>query len=254
MKITALIIEDEKKLREVFVQLLRENCPEIEVIGEAGNIDTGYELILSQKPQVIFLDIEMPGGNGFELLSKFDKIPFETVFVSSYGHYAIRALKLSALDYMLKPVMIEDLIKIPGRIREAIDLKESAHKYKALNINLKNPEQEKKLLVQSKKTLEHIILKDILYLQAENNYTSIFIKNQGRVVISKTLKEYEEMLCDEEDSFFVRIHKTFIVNVHHVKLIQRGEDCLAVLTDNTKLEVSRRKKIPLMYKFDALNK
>src|SRR3954466_6162974 len=136
MKLTAVIVEDELKLRKVFVELLKDNCPEIEVIAEAANIIDGYALIIQKKPQVVFLDIEMPGGNGFELLSKFEKIPFETVFVSSYGHYAIRALKLSALDYMLKPVMIEDLIKIPDRIKEAIDLKESALKYKSLEANL----------------------------------------------------------------------------------------------------------------------
>jgi two-component system LytT family response regulator len=254
MKLTAAVIEDARKLREVFIQLLQENCPKIEVIGDAANITDAYSLILLKKPQVVFLDIEMPGGNGFELLSKFEKIPFETVFVSSYGHYAIRALKLSALDYMLKPVMIEDLIKIPDRIKEAIDLKESALKYKSLDANLKNQEQDKKILIHSKKKLEHVTLKDILYLQAENNYTAIFIKNSDRIVASKTLKEYEEMLCEGEDSSFVRIHKTFIVNVSYVKSIDRGEDCLAVLTDNTRLEVSRRKKQPLMEKFDTLNK
>ena len=145
MKLTAAIIEDESKLREVFVQLLQENCPEIEVMGEASNITDGYALILLKKPQVVFLDIEMPGGNGFELLSKFEKIPFETIFVSSYGHYAIKALKLSALDYMLKPVMIEELVKVSGRIREAIELKESALKYKSLLTNLKTPEQDKRI-------------------------------------------------------------------------------------------------------------
>jgi two-component system LytT family response regulator len=254
MKLTAVIIEDERKLREVFIQLLEENCPEIEVIGDASNINDGFLLILSKKPQVVFLDIEMPGGTGFDLLSRFEKVPFETVFVSSYGHYAIRALKLSALDYMLKPVMIEDLVKIPARIKEAIELKESALKYQLLETNLKDKEQDKKILIQSKKKLEHVVLKDILYLQAENNYTSIFIKNMDRIVVSKTLKDYEEMLCDEDDSSFVRIHKTFIVNVNHIKSIDRGEECLAVLSDNTRLEVSRRKKLPLMEKFDQLNK
>ncbi len=254
MKLKTIIIEDEQKLREVFIQLLAENCPEIEVLADSGNIAEGYKLIQTLKPDLVFLDIEMPGGNGFELLSKFEKIPFETVFVSSYGHYAIKALKLSALDYLLKPVIIEDLIKIPERVKEAIDLKQSAFKYKSLKSNLNNTEQEKKILIQSKKKLEHIILKDILYLQAESNYTSIFIKNRDRVVVSKTLKEYEDMLCEEEDSFFVRIHKTFIVNVYQVRSIDRGEDCLVVLSDNTKLEVSRRKKMPLMDKFDLLNK
>jgi two-component system LytT family response regulator len=254
MKLTAAIIEDESKLREVFVQLLQENCPEIEIIGEASNIADGYSLILLKKPQVVFLDIEMPGGNGFELLSKFEKIPFETIFVSSYGHYAIKALKLSALDYMLKPVMIEELVKIPARIREAIELKESALKYKSLLTNLKTPEQDKRILVQSKKKLEHIILKNIIFLQAENNYTFIYIKNQNRIIVSKTLKDYEDILCEEEDSFFVRIHKTFIVNVNHVKSIERGEDCFAVLADNTRLEVSRRKKTPLINKFELFIK
>lgn len=254
MKFTAAIIEDEFKLREVFIQLLRENCPEIDVVGEASNIADAYNLIQSKKPQVVFLDIEMPGGNGFELLSKFEKIPFETIFVSSYGHYAIKALKLSALDYMLKPVMIEDLIKIPARIQEAIDLKESALKYKSLAANLINTEQEKKILVQSKKRLEHIVLKDILYLEADNNYTSIFVKNQDRVVVSKTLKDYEEVLCDDDTSSFVRIHKTFIVNVNHIKFIDRGEDCAVVLANDIKLEVSRRKKILLMNRFELLNK
>lgn len=254
MKLTAIVIEDERKLREVFIELLKENCPEIEVLGDVSNINDGYDLILLKKPQIVFLDIEMPGGNGFELLSKFERIPFETIVVSSYGHYAIRALKLSALDYILKPVMIEELVKITERIKEAIELKESALKYKLLKENLTSPEQEKKILLQSKKKLEHVVLKDILYLQSESNYTTIYIRNMTRIVVSKTLKDFEETLCEEEDGSFVRIHKTYIVNVNHIKSIDRGEDCSAILTDNTRLEVSRRKKLPLINKFNSLNK
>lgn len=252
MQLTAIIIEDERKLRENFIQLLQENCPEIIVAGDAGNITDGYQLIMEKKPQVLFLDIEMPGGNGFELLSKFNTPSFETIFVSSYGHYAIKAIRLSALDYLLKPVSIEELQGLPERIKEAIELKESALKYKMLEANLKNTELQKKLVIRSKAKLESYNLSDIVYLNSEDNYTLLHLNDQKRLVISKTLKEYEEMLCMEENSSFMRIHKTFIVNLHFVKKIERGSDCIAVLKDNTQLVVSRRKKMAFIEKFDLL--
>lgn len=250
MELTAVIIEDEFKVREVFSELLKNFCPEIKVVGQTDNITQGYELIVSKKPTVVFLDIEMPGGNGFELLLKFDKIPFETVFVSSYGHYAIRALKLSALDYLLKPVMLEDLIQIPSRLKEAITVKQNAVKYNLLKNNLNNNEQEKKLAVQNKKNLEYINIKDIMYLKGEGNYTSIFLMNDKKYMISKTLKEYESILCEVQSSF-IRIHKTFIANTDHIKKVERGDECTIFLTDDTKLEVSRRKKQDLFEKLSA---
>jgi two-component system LytT family response regulator len=252
MKLTAILVEDELKLRRVFTELLKDNCPEIEVIGEAGNITDGYNLITQKKPHVVFLDIEMPGGNGFELLSKFEKIPFETIFVSSYGHYAIRALRLSALDYLLKPVMIEDLQALPLRVKEAIDLKESAFKYKILQENLKDSEQQQKLIIRSKTKSESIYLKDILYLSSYLNYTTFYLNGRDRLVISKTLKDYEETLCEDERSFFMRIHKMHIVNLNYVKKIERGDECFVILKDDTRLEVSRRKKMALLDKFEGI--
>jgi two-component system LytT family response regulator len=252
MKLSAIVIEDESKLRNVFIQLLHENCPEIEVIGDADNIQGGYDLIVSKKPAVVFLDIEMPGGNGFELLARFQTIFFETIFVSSYGHYAIQALKLSALDYLLKPVSTDHLVKITERIKNAIALKESAFKYNLLKENLQNVELEKKLVIQSRDKLEHIPIHAILYLKAEDNYTFIFLENGKRFIVSKTLKEYEEILCDHDQSFFVRIHKSFIVNAHQIKTIERGEECTILLKDNSRLEVARRRKALLMDKYSSL--
>ena len=251
MKLTAVIIDDEIKLRRILEQLLKENCPEITIVGEAGNISEGHKILLEKKPQIVFLDIEMPGGNGFELLSKFDKIPFETIFVSSYGHFAIRALKLSALDYLLKPVMIEDLQSLPSRIKEAIDLKESAFKYKILEQNLNEPEQKKKIIVRSRSKTESIDLADICYLSSDLNYTTFYLKGNQRFVASKTLKEFEESLCDGEKSSFIRIHKTHIVNLDYVKKIERNEECFVLLGDSTRLEVSRRKKAALIEKFES---
>ena len=253
MELTAVLIEDEIKLRKVFIQLLKDNCPDIKIIGEAGNITDGYQLLLEKKPQIVFLDIEMPGGNGFELLAKFEQIPFEIIFVSSYGHFAINALKLSAIDYLLKPVMIEELKTITQRILEVINLKENALKYKVLQQNLSETEQQKKILLRSKQKTELINLSDIRYLNSDMNYTTFYLTENKRIVISKTLKEFEETLCDCDNSQFIRIHKTSIVNLKYVTKIERYEECFVVLNDETRLEVSRRKKTPLFEKFQSLN-
>ncbi|HET6227404.1 MAG TPA: LytTR family DNA-binding domain-containing protein [Bacteroidia bacterium] len=250
-KLTAIVVEDEFKLREVFIQQLKRNCPAIEVIAEAGNITDAYALINSNKPDVVFLDIEMPKGSGFDLLSKFDKIPFEIVFVTSYEHYAIRALRLSALDYILKPLMVEDLAPLPERIRNAIELKESAVKYNLLQSNLKSSEEEKKIVLQTRTKTEFVNLNKIAYLQAELNYTSIFLVDQTRIVVAKTLKEFEEMLC-EDQGYFIRVHKKYIININQIRSIERGEECSVYLKDDTKLEVSRRRKGELLDRFNAI--
>jgi two-component system LytT family response regulator len=250
MKLTAVVIEDEFKLREVFIRLLEKNCPEIEIIGEAGNITDGYDLILLRKPAVVFLDIEMPKGTGFDLLSKFENIDFEIVFVSSYEHYAIQALRLSALDFILKPVLIEDIIAIPGRIKKAIELKESAFKYNMLQSNLKSPNKEKQIILQTRAKLESVTINKITYLKADTNYTHIFIEGKNKHVVSRILKDFEDMLC-EESSHFIRIHKTYIVNINYIKTIERGDECFVTLKDHTRLEVSRRKKMALLERFNS---
>jgi len=250
MKLKAAVIEDEFKLREVFIQQLEKNCPDIEVIGQAANITDGYEVIVKEKPDVVFLDIEMPKGNGFDLLAKFDKIPFEIVFVTSYEHYAIRALRLSALDYILKPLIIEDLLPLAERIKSAIQLKDSAFKYKLLQSNLKNSEEDKKIILQTKAKTECIPLNKIVYLQAELNYTSIFLSDNTRIMVSKTLKEFEDMLCDKE-TYFIRIHKKYIINTRQMQSIERGDECMVLLKNNTKLEVARRRKGELIDRFNS---
>lgn len=241
MSIKAVIVEDEFKVRELFIILLQKFCEEIIVVGEADNINDGCELIKLEKPDVVFLDIEMPDGNGFELLAKFDDIFFETIFVSSYGHYAIKAIKASALDYLLKPVIIEDLQKITKRLQDKIDLKDKALKYNLLQENIINSDYPQKIIINTKTKIDSINTNDILYLKADGNYTTIHLKNDISYCISKTLKEYEELLC-EITTPFIRMHKAIIVNTMHIKYISRGEECSVVLNNNVHLEISRRKK------------
>jgi two-component system LytT family response regulator len=247
MKATALVVEDEYKVREVFINLLQTFCPEIEIVGEAENIYEAYQLIQNKKPAVVFLDIEMNGGNGFDLLNMFEEVDFEVIFVTSYDHYALKAIKYCALDYLLKPVTIEELQESVQDLLQRLQEKKSAERYKLLYENLKKSDKEAVLVLNTQTKLEYVKVSDILFLKGEGNYTTFYLQNGKHLVIAKTLKKYEEILCDESSGFF-RIHKSYIVNTSYIKHLERGEETSIVLQDGTELEVSRRKKQELMNK------
>ena len=251
MQLKAVIIDDEYKVRGVFKNLLIKFCPEITIVGEAENVNDAFDAIALHQPNVIFLDIEMPGGNGFELLAKYEEIPFEIIFVTSYSHYAIKAIKFSALDYLLKPVMIEDLQNVVARLKNKLEFIERAQQYKILKGNLANPPLDQKLVINTKTKLEYVTISDIVYLKADGNYTTIFMKNNTKFYIAKTLKEYEDILCQSMKEPFVRIHKTYIVNTLFIKNIEKGDDYFLILRDNTRLEISRRKKQELLIKLNS---
>lgn len=242
--ITAVIVEDEFKVRTVFKDLLLKFCPEITLIGEADNINEGCDLIMKLKPKLVFLDIEMPGGNGFELLSKFEEPFFETIFVTSYGHHAIRAIKYSALDYMLKPVMIEDVKMIADRYRSREEMRHFAEQYRLLKDNLSG--QHQRLVINNKTRMDYVDVDNISYLKADGNYTAIHLIGGAKHHVSKTLKEYEEILCEHGINQFIRIHKTYIVNITCIDHLEKGEEAFLKLKDGTRLEVSRRKKNELL--------
>jgi two-component system LytT family response regulator len=244
-RISCVIIEDESKVRAVFRNLLDKFCPEIEVIGEAADITEGYQLIESKKPQLVFLDIEMPGGNGFELLAKFPEPCFETVFVTSYGHYAIKAIKFSAVDYLLKPVMIADLLLLTDKVKEKLKVRDQVSKYKLLLQNL-DAANTHKLAINTKTKLEYIDLSEIVYLKADGNYTTIHMAGKVKYYVAKTLKEYEDMLCGDDAKDFIRIHKTYIINPVHIKHLDKADGTYVIMQDLSRLEVSRRKKQELM--------
>lgn len=248
MKYTAVIVEDEYKVREVFLNLIHHYCKEIEVVGQAENITEGYDLILSTKPNIVFLDIEMPNGTGFDLLAKFPNPPFEVVFVTSYGHYAIKAIKFSALDYLLKPVMVSDLLEMIDRIKAKFQNRNQLEHYKVLFDNLNNS-SEKKMIVNTKSKIESVFLNEIIYFEGDRNYTTIHIENRT-IYVAKNLKEYEDVLCSPE-SAFVRVHKAYIVNFTFVRSIGRGEDYTIQLKNDIHLEISRRKKQELIEKLNS---
>ena len=243
MNYSAVIIEDERKLREVFIQLLRENCPEIKVIGEAGNIDDGYKLILSQQPQVVFLDIEMPGMTGVDLVRSFTNPTFRVVFVTAYDAYAVEAFRVSAIDYLLKPIGSEDVIKVIQKIKS--DVRNELGKLsiqlqnldKLLNNHSDNSDQKIGIAMADK--IVFINFANIIYCEASGPYTHVYLGDGQKLVSSKALGEFEAQLAGNK---FFRIHHHYLINLNQVKEFQRHDGGYVIMENGKELEVSQRRR------------
>lgn len=240
MQLKVLLVDDEADSRSVLKTLLTEFCPQVTVCGEASNIDTAYELILHHKPQAVFLDIQMPGGNGFALLKKFTEIPFDVVFLTSYDHYAIEAIRFSALDYLLKPIEVEQLKIAVAALERSVQKKQS-YSRQVVNVirHLESNGLEKKVVVHHNDMVVFVPIDEISYLCGERNYTVIRTVKDEKYTSSKNLGEYEEMFSNYTQ--FYRIGKNCIANLNHVSSYSKGDPCLLFI-GNESFEISRRKK------------
>lgn len=239
MELKVVIVDDEPDSINVLKKLLANFCPQIKVLAEATNITEGYEIINEHTPDAVFLDIQMPGGNGFELLSKFSQINFEIIFVTSYDKYAIDAIRLSALHYLLKPVETDDLQEAVKRIEKKIHGRETQllQVSNAIsNINGIN----KKITLHTGDTVTFVDLDEITHLESDRNYTIVYIKSGKKYISSKNLGEYEEIL--KEHPRFYRINKSCLVNVNHITNYSKDEPCILTIDNLHMQEVSRRKK------------
>ena len=243
----AIIIDDELKVRSVLKNIISTYCPDIELIGEADGVQSSYACILGKKPDVVFLDIEMQDGDGFELINKLgSERNCEIVLVTSYNHYAIKGLKMEVFDYIVKPIVIEELVETVGRLK--------ARFLKKQEITIKDStlsKAEETLTINSQNKTEVIPLQNILYLKGDGNYTHIYTLNNKSYHVSKTLLQYEHVLC-KPDSFFLRIHKTYIANLTYVDHIQKGIKPNAVLKNGTAISLSKDKKDDLIKAIQTL--
>lgn len=232
----ACIVDDEKKGRESLQTLLRQYCPQVEVIGQADSVINAYQLINKEKPDLVFLDIEMPQGSGFELLKKFEKITFKTIFVTAHKHYAIKAIRFAALDYLLKPLDVDELVEAVNHAGENNHTNMQAHYY-GLFENLANGKAGK-IALPIKEGVVFIEPQNIIRLEADGAYTQIFT-GEDRFTAAKNIKEYEQLLS--EYSFF-RAHHSHLINLKHVKRFNKSEGYFAIMSDGTSVEIARRKK------------
>ena len=243
MKLNSIIVEDEKTSRDILKNYLLKYCPNVNILGEASNIDEALVLIRNNDLDMVFLDVEMPYGNAFDLLDKIGDRTFETVFVTAYDHYAIDALNAHASYYLMKPISIDELIKAVDYIVE-IKTKEEALQDQVLipkgnNVN-------GKITIPQQDGFEVIETDDILYCKADDNYTEIHLITNKKKVVSKTLKYFENAL---KDSNFARVHKSYLINVNHVVRYVKGKGGYVVLNNGKEIMVSASKKSDLLSYF-----
>ena len=239
-QINAIIIEDEKRSRETLHGLLRLYCTNVNIVAEAEGIQSGKELIDLHKPDLIFLDIQMPDGSGFKLLEMFEKIDFGIIFTTAYDQYAIRAIRYSAIDYLLKPIFPDDLIAAVDRAAQILRFGGYKENVDTLLNNINKPPGDLPKIVLSTAEQIHVIrIKDIIRCEADNYYTLFFFMDGTRLMVSKTLKENEEMLSEFS---FIRPHKSHLVNAVYIKTFNKQDGGYIVMTDGSHVPVSRRKK------------
>lgn len=243
MKLNAILVEDEKTSREILKNYLAKYCANVCILGEASNVEEALVLIRNHNLDLIFLDVEMPYGNAFDLLDKVGNRDFETVFVTAYNQYAIDALNAHASYYLMKPISIDQLIKAVDYVVE-IKTKENdlqnqvlIPKTKAVNGKITIPQQD---------GFEVLETKNILYCKADDNYTQIFLKNNTKKLVSKTLKYFENTLTN---SCFARVHKSYLVNINEITKYVKGKGGHVVLSNGKEILVSASQKANLLAYF-----
>jgi len=243
MKLTSIIVEDEETSREILKNYLKKYCPNVLIVGEASNVDEALVLIRNNSLDLVFLDVEMPYGNAFDLLEKVGDINFETVFVTAYNQYAMDALNAHASYYLMKPISIDELIKAVDYVTE-IKTKEDALQDQVLVP--KTNSVSGKITIPQLNGFEVINISDILYCKADDNYTEIHLNTNKKKIVSKTLKYFEDILIDGS---FARVHKSYLVNVNEVVKYVKGKGGSVVLSNGKEIMVSASRKSALLSYF-----
>lgn len=239
MKISAIIVEDEQISRDILRNYIAKYCPNVELLGEASNIEEAQKLIEKYELDLVFLDVEMPFGNAFDLLEKVENKTFEVVFVTAYDHYAIEALNNQATYYLLKPISIDELIKAVSLVTE---IKEKENELENTILTPKTTAVNGKITIPQQDGFEVVNIYDIVFCKADDNYTEVHFKDSKKLV-SKTLKYFEDIL---KDNSFARIHKSFLVNVNEITKYKKGKGGSVILSNGKEIIVSSSKKANLL--------
>ena len=236
--IKTIIIDDELNSREALQSLVQSYCPDLLVVDSVASVEEGLQAIKKNKPDLVFLDIEMPDKSGFDLLSQLDEIDFEVIITTGYEQYAVQAFKTVALDYLLKPIDINELELAVAKVLEKRKKRKVNKNFDVFIQNWKSGGNEQ-IALASSEGFVFVKVKDIIYCKGDGAYTYFYIKDNPRITVSKNLKEFEELLKGK--SFF-RVHKSYLINLNEMKKYVRGDGGYVVMSNGDNVDVSKRKK------------
>jgi two-component system LytT family response regulator len=249
-KLKTVIIDDEQDAVDFINSIIGEYCSSLEVVGKANNVVQGIAVVNEKKPDLVFLDVEMPNGTGFDLLAQFPEKDFEVIFITAFNHYAIKAIKFSAVDYILKPININEFIEAVNRV-----IKKRSERSSPGNENLRilmenlRSSFPSRLAIPTSDGMEYLNPKDIIRIEADRSYSWFFLSSNRKILVSKHLKEFQELL---NDRYFFRPHNSHLINLKFVKKYIRKEGGYIEMTDSSIIPVSRNRKdmfLAVMAKF-----
>jgi two-component system LytT family response regulator len=236
--IKVLVVDDENKTREFIAKLIRSFGLELEVIAQGENVQTAIEAIQEHKPDLVMLDIQMPDGTGFDVLKQIENKNFEVIFITAHQEFAIKAIKFSALDYILKPVDPEELRQTIEQAIQSINSKKDDIQFDALHHNLV-PHQKRKLVLKTQESVFVVELDDIIRCEADKNYTFFFLTNGKKILVSKTLKDFETLLAGHN---FFRIQQSHLININYVERYDKFDGGSVIMKDGASVPLSQAKK------------
>ncbi len=242
MMLKVVVIDDEQGARKAITGIIQKYCKEVQVVGEADGVQSGIEAIAQHQPDLVLLDIQMKDGTGFDLLNRVGKVNFKLVFITAYEAYAIKAFKYSALDYILKPAGIDDLVTTLQHVKASIQVEELQRKIDVL-INNYEHEVDRKIVLKTTDAMHVVKVKDIIRCEAEGNYTSFYFVEGKRLMVSGILKDYEELLDSEQ---FFRPHQSHLINVNHLQRFEKRDGGFVIMNGGHEVPVSFRKKEHLL--------
>ncbi|MFC2107618.1 LytR/AlgR family response regulator transcription factor [Bacteroidota bacterium] len=246
----AIIIDDEAPMRQSLETMLKTLCPNVKLVAKADSVKTGIDAIKNHHPDLVFLDIKMGDGTGFDLLKQLDQVDFKVIFITAYDQYAIKAFKFSALDYLLKPVDPDELVAAVNKTEKLL-VQELNKQLGALEDNMQSDSSSGiKIILKTFESIHLLNTRDIVYCESDDGYTIFHLLNGNKILVSNSLKEYDEML--REYGFF-RPHRSFLINLIHISRFDKSEGGSIVLSNESKVPVASRRRESLLELFDRIS-
>lgn len=231
-----IIVDDESSVRNSISAILNDKYPEIDIIALAGTVEDGFNAIQEHHPDLLFLDVEMPDGTGFDLLNKLPEIDFKVIFITAHQEYALGAIKVSALDFVLKPFDAGDISEAVDKANRLINTEEEQLKMKTLQENLTNKKVLKRIVLHTAENLHIVEIQDIIRAEADSNYTRFILSDGNKIMVSRTIKEFDNLLSG---SGMIRVHQSHLVNIHWVNRFVKRDGGYLLLKDKSKIPVSQ---------------